>query len=169
MVLGDYATIPAYFGPCDKDWVSIERRERSFIPCGKEFINAKVFAEAGFYFLEDPDALRCFCCGIVLESWNENDNPWIEHAKHEKDCPHLYLNKGWEFICMARSSDIVLLQSTHEIQSSFHKCVICFERKIGVTYYPCEHAVVCRLCAACNDEGPYCRSIIRFALRTNIV
>lgn len=170
MVLGNYATIPAYYPPTDRDFVSIERRERSFLDCSLEFVDARLFAEAGFYFLEQPDAFRCFCCGIVLDSWNENDNPWVEHAKYEMDCPHLYLNKVWDFIFIARTSDTILLPSSSpDSQNYLPRCVICFDKKVGVTYYPCEHAVVCRPCAACNDDCPYCRSPISFALRTNIL
>lgn len=171
MVLGSYTTIPTYYPPNDKNFISFEKRERSFLDCSLEFINARLFAEAGFYYLGDLDSFRCFCCGIILDSWSENDNPWVEHAKYEMNCPHLYLNKGWEFIFMARSSDAILIpsSSSSETQNYSPRCVICFDRKIGVTYYPCEHSVVCRLCAACNDECPYCRSPISFALRINIL
>lgn len=168
MVLGEYATIPAYYGPVDKDFISMERRINSFNDCMKESINAKLFAEAGFYYLEDVDTVRCFCCGIVLEAWEDDDNPWFEHAKFEMDCPHLYLNKGWEFIKLARNG-IFLDKEMPERQLSFPKCLICFEKKRGVSFYPCEHAVVCRICAATCSDCPLCRSEIKFALRMNLI
>lgn len=167
MVLGEYATIPAYRGPIDKEFSSIERRKNSFIDCQKDFINPRKYAEAGFYFVENADTLRCYCCGIVLESWEPEDDPWIEHAKFEMDCPHLYLNKGWEFIKGARLG-IIIERGMPEMELNYPKCVICFEKERGVAFYPCEHCVTCRLCAPTCGECPVCRSRISFALRVNI-
>lgn len=52
MVLGSYTTIPTYYPPNDKNFISFEKRERSFLDCSLEFINARLFAEAGSTILE---------------------------------------------------------------------------------------------------------------------
>ncbi len=49
-------------------------------------------ADAGFFWLQNPsypDCCVCYWCGLELEQWCEDDNPWIEHAKRRPDCPHL--------------------------------------------------------------------------------
>ena len=93
MVLGQYSTIPVFRGPEDRDFSSIDRRRNSFVECQNESISVSDFSEAGFHFLGETDAVRCFSCGIVFETWKVDD-PRVEHAKFEMDCPHLYLNKG---------------------------------------------------------------------------
>ena len=167
MVLGQYTTIPVFRGPEDRDFSSIDRRRNSFVECQNESISASDFSEAGFYFLGETDAVRCFSCGIVLETWEVGDDPWVEHAKFEMDCPHLYLNKGWEFILAARTG-VPIQRTMPSTQMTFPKCIICYEKERGVGFYPCEHAVVCRLCAATCSECPLCRTKIKFALRVNI-
>lgn len=53
-------------------------------------------AEAGFFVVE-PDKLsdyvECFICGKQLDGWEDTDNPWDEHEKHQVTCPYIKLNK----------------------------------------------------------------------------
>ena len=44
------------------------------------------------------DAVRCYHCGGGLRNWEPGDNPWREHAKWYKDCPHILLVKGQSFV-----------------------------------------------------------------------
>lgn len=46
-------------------------------------------AEAGFYWKgtpTEPDTAACFLCGKVLDGWEEDDDPWMEHRKHAPQC-----------------------------------------------------------------------------------
>lgn len=43
------------------------------------------------------DAVQCFFCGVGLEDWEEDDDPWVEHASHAPHCTFLILNKGRGF------------------------------------------------------------------------
>ncbi|XP_054890693.1 E3 ubiquitin-protein ligase XIAP [Poeciliopsis prolifica] len=43
-------------------------------------------AQAGFYYLGQDDRVECFCCGNKLNSWENGDRPWEEHAKHYPNC-----------------------------------------------------------------------------------
>jgi baculoviral IAP repeat-containing protein 5 len=46
--------------------------------------------EAGFYYCPTdvtPDQVRCFTCGLELESWEPQDVPWDQHATHSEKCP----------------------------------------------------------------------------------
>ncbi|XP_055959270.1 E3 ubiquitin-protein ligase XIAP [Patella vulgata] len=55
-------------------------------------------AEAGFYYLDREDAVKCFFCGGVLKSWRDEDIPWKEHAKWFPKCAYLLRIKGQEFV-----------------------------------------------------------------------
>lgn len=39
------------------------------------------FGEAGFYYVGPLDMVRCFWCDGLIERWEEDDEPWREHAK----------------------------------------------------------------------------------------
>lgn len=46
-------------------------------------------AEAGFYWCgteAEPDSAACFLCGKVLDNWECDDDPWLEHRKHAPQC-----------------------------------------------------------------------------------
>ncbi|XP_040197462.1 baculoviral IAP repeat-containing protein 1e-like [Rana temporaria] len=44
---------------------------------------------AGFIFTGRRDAVQCFSCGGCLGNWQENDDPWKEHAKWFPECAFL--------------------------------------------------------------------------------
>ncbi|KAM4050364.1 baculoviral IAP repeat-containing protein 1-like isoform 2-T2 [Anomaloglossus baeobatrachus] len=50
-------------------------------------------AEAGFFFTGTRDHVQCFSCGGCLANWEENDDPWKEHAKWFPECIFLQRNK----------------------------------------------------------------------------
>ena len=55
-----------------------------------------------FYFLGCEDVVQCFYCGLKLRNWDVFDCPWLEHARHRRDCPHVYNVKGenvYERLC----------------------------------------------------------------------
>ncbi|XP_069818939.1 baculoviral IAP repeat-containing protein 1-like [Dendropsophus ebraccatus] len=49
-------------------------------------------ASAGFYFTGRRDIVQCFSCAGCLGHWEENDDPWKEHAKWFPECDFL-INK----------------------------------------------------------------------------
>lgn len=54
-------------------------------------------AEAGFYWRgndNEDDTVACFACEKVLDGWESNDNPWLEHQKHAPQCPFIKMNKA---------------------------------------------------------------------------
>ncbi|OWF45933.1 E3 ubiquitin-protein ligase XIAP [Mizuhopecten yessoensis] len=55
-------------------------------------------ATAGLFYTGCGDLVRCWFCGISLQSWETNDDPWIEHAKWAPACLFLRRSKGDEFI-----------------------------------------------------------------------
>lgn len=45
--------------------------------------------QAGLFYVPDAnliDRVQCFCCGGMLSSWEEGDDPWSEHAKYYRNC-----------------------------------------------------------------------------------
>ncbi|EDW80089.1 uncharacterized protein Dwil_GK23971 [Drosophila willistoni] len=55
-------------------------------------------AEAGFFYTGVGDRVRCFSCGGGLKDWDENDEPWEQHALWLKDCRFVKLMKGQLYI-----------------------------------------------------------------------
>lgn len=53
---------------------------------------------AGFFYTQKGDRVICFCCGGGLCQWEEQDNPWEEHALHHGECEYLQLKKGSEYV-----------------------------------------------------------------------
>lgn len=54
--------------------------------------NAESLAMAGFYrhnLYTNTDRCRCFFCGLYAESWEENDDPYHEHAKLSNGCGYI--------------------------------------------------------------------------------
>ncbi|KAG1962831.1 E3 ubiquitin-protein ligase XIAP [Pimephales promelas] len=43
-------------------------------------------AGAGMYYYGTNDKVQCFCCGGILEGWEQGDDAWDEHAKHYPNC-----------------------------------------------------------------------------------
>ncbi|XP_067856220.1 baculoviral IAP repeat-containing protein 5.1-like isoform X2 [Heptranchias perlo] len=51
-------------------------------------------AKAGFLHCpteNEPDIAACFFCLKELESWEPDDNPWMEHQRHSPACAFLAL------------------------------------------------------------------------------
>lgn len=60
--------------------------------------------DAGFFIwknennienLKDKQFACCFYCGVLIYDWEIEDNPWIEHAKHNPKCNYIKLNKDF--------------------------------------------------------------------------
>ena len=39
------------------------------------------FADAGFFYLDIGDRIKCFYCNGGLQYWKNDQEPWSEHAK----------------------------------------------------------------------------------------
>ena len=50
------------------------------------------------YVTGKGDQTVCFHCGGGLKDWEENDDPWVEHALWFPKCLHVVLIKGQKFI-----------------------------------------------------------------------
>lgn len=61
-------------------------------------IDHERLARAGFYSTGTGDRVMCFCCSGDLMGWQEEEDPWEEHAFHYPGCRFLIEEKGQEFV-----------------------------------------------------------------------
>ena len=48
--------------------------------------------------------MRCFHCGIGLQNWDSEDNPFVEHARWSQECQFLKDKKGLDFIATVQDA-----------------------------------------------------------------
>lgn len=58
----------------------------------------KDLSDAGFFYTQTGDRVKCFSCGGGLRDWDENDVPWEQHALWFSRCEYLKLIKGQTYI-----------------------------------------------------------------------
>lgn len=49
-------------------------------------VSAKDLAKAGFYFLQQPDVVKCAFCCCEFDNWKQGDDPLADHYKYAKYC-----------------------------------------------------------------------------------
>lgn len=42
--------------------------------------------------------MLCFCCSQGLKDWEDDDEPWTEHARWSPTCSYVLLSKGKKFV-----------------------------------------------------------------------
>ena len=95
----DELGLPRHSGPKRKEYISKERRLDSFDKWPERVLQRPIeLAEAGFFYCELSDHVRCYYCGNGLRNWEAEDKPWDEHAKWYPDCNFVVLSKGQKFI-----------------------------------------------------------------------
>ncbi|XP_033112436.1 baculoviral IAP repeat-containing protein 3-like [Anneissia japonica] len=71
-------------------------------------------AMAGFFYQGFGDHVKCFYCGLALDSWEPNDDPFYEHAKFADRCTWLEYKKGKNFIAESKKRHGLVQQGTTE-------------------------------------------------------
>ncbi|KAF0883623.1 BIRC7 protein, partial [Crocuta crocuta] len=74
-------------------------------------VRPELLAAAGFFHTGRQDQVRCFSCHGGLQSWEQADDPWTEHAKWFPRCEFLLQTKGRDFVCRIQESRYHLLGS----------------------------------------------------------
>ncbi|XP_060586406.1 baculoviral IAP repeat-containing protein 7-B-like [Ruditapes philippinarum] len=75
--------------PRHPDYVDSSERLRSYARWRHRKPDPQTLTNAGFFYTNDADLVRCYQCGIGLKDFCEEDNPLHEHVKHSGDCPYL--------------------------------------------------------------------------------
>ncbi|CAG2212463.1 unnamed protein product [Mytilus edulis] len=83
--------------PCSISYATVAARIRSYSNWTRSSPRPVDLADAGFFYTGTEDMVQCFYCGLKLRSWDVFDNPWVEHARHGKNCPHVSNVKGDQF------------------------------------------------------------------------
>lgn len=92
-------------GPAHPQQATLAARLRSYISWPETApIKKEDLANAGFFYIGISDHTKCFHCDGGLCSWEEGDDPWVEHARWFCNCSFVRLNKGDDFIksCIAK-------------------------------------------------------------------
>lgn len=149
------------------------------------FIDKKSLAELGFYFLRDPDWVKCHFCGIELGDWSVFDVIMAEHKKWSPSChfirgfptnnipidrEHLEQiippNPGFTFYSSNTVSEGTIMSTNQETMDTDDeeeedpKCKICRDEPINVVLLPCGHVLGFN-CAEKVSTCPFCREKIR--------
>uniref|UniRef100_A0A671FRG7 RING-type E3 ubiquitin transferase n=1 Tax=Rhinolophus ferrumequinum TaxID=59479 RepID=A0A671FRG7_RHIFE len=74
-------------------------------------VRAELLAAAGFFHTGQQDKVRCFFCYGGLQSWEQGDEPWAQHAKWFPRCEFLLRTKGRDFVCSIQETYCHLLGS----------------------------------------------------------
>ncbi|XP_022161673.1 baculoviral IAP repeat-containing protein 7-B-like isoform X2 [Myzus persicae] len=87
--------------PKHKDFATLEARLKSFEKCLiplKQDI--QTLCEAGFFYIGNGtnDQMLCYYCSQGLKDWEDDDEPWTEHARWSETCSYVLLNKGKNFV-----------------------------------------------------------------------
>lgn len=131
-------------------------------------------SDAGFFYNGQSDITICFSCGLVVNEWEEADDPWIVHKSlAEKDCAYLRLNQSQikkaekKIEQIKEGSYSKPLKTNHDDDDSEEEidnetmCKICFKRKSSLVFLPCKHVAVCGQCVfGIGKNCPICRSPI---------
>ncbi|CAC5378828.1 BIRC7_8 [Mytilus coruscus] len=82
------------------NYESLQSRKDSYFdwPANRSSLHPYDLSECGLFFTHFEDCVRCFQCGIGLRNWEEDDNPWVEHARWSRKCQYLIRRKGQGFI-----------------------------------------------------------------------
>lgn len=127
--------------------------------------SASQLSDAGFFYTQKTDHVICFSCGGGLYDWEENDNPWRQHALWFGQCEFLQLVKGQEYIDRVKAD---FSQSKDEKNSENKDgeissgddsklCKICYIRDYNIAIIPCGHVVACARCISVISNCPICR------------
>jgi baculoviral IAP repeat-containing protein 7/8 len=126
-------------------------------------------SDAGFYYTGSGDRVICFSCNGGLKDWEENDDPWEQHAMWYEKCEYLKLMKGDDFIKTTRGASQPSTNAVEERQKSTTEkelsnelkesklCLICCVNEYNTTFLPCGHVIACAKCASSLKKCPSCR------------
>ncbi|XP_025190216.1 baculoviral IAP repeat-containing protein 2-like isoform X2 [Melanaphis sacchari] len=98
--------------PKHKEFATLEARLKSFEKCLIQLKqDVQTLCEAGFFYIGNGtnDQMLCYYCSQGLKDWEDDDEPWTEHARWSSTCSYVLLNKGKNFVdkaCGVKSSDI---------------------------------------------------------------
>ena len=87
--------------PINRYMRNYETRLGTFLTWDRPTVQAQPeeIAEAGFFYMEERDRVKCWYCNGGLHNWVPEDVPWFEHAKWFPLCEYLLRKKGSQYVC----------------------------------------------------------------------
>ncbi|XP_077295166.1 death-associated inhibitor of apoptosis 1-like isoform X1 [Arctopsyche grandis] len=153
----------------------------------------EVMADAGFFYTGSGDKTVCYYCGGGLKDWEDDDDPWEQHARWFPTCHYIQLIKGDSYVQSVRSKPSERTNNDHtestpcdvtpaavatkastassdESSGSSDKsesslCKICFSAERNICFVPCGHVVACPKCALAVQVCPVCRQQFTSTMR----
>ncbi|KAI4458466.1 inhibitor of apoptosis [Holotrichia oblita] len=124
----------------------------------------KLMAEAGFFYSGIGDKVICFTCGVGVHKWEEDDDPWVEHAKWNPHCEYVLRKKGEDFMNKNDKKKIRLRKVKEQIVADkppVHEqllCSVCKSEVRTIVSMPCRHLATCKTCNSNLTTCPICRT-----------
>lgn len=142
-------------------------------------------AEAGFYYKGVGDSVICFSCMCGLKDWEDDDDPWEQHAlwmghhceyvKHIKGEQYIKRvlkkfenlpNKNMDTKEQEEKENVTTEQDKdQELEMDSKLCKICYDNVCNTVYIPCGHVMSCTECAFKAKECPLCRASVERTVR----
>ncbi|XP_053396571.1 baculoviral IAP repeat-containing protein 7-like [Mercenaria mercenaria] len=76
------------------DYTDYSERLRSYARWSRSNPSPVCLSEAGFFFTNQGDLVRCFQCGIGLKDFSGGDDPLLEHVRYSGNCLYLLEHLG---------------------------------------------------------------------------
>lgn len=64
----------------------------------------EALSQAGFYYQDIDDQVRCFHCNGGLRSWQKEDDPWFDHAKWFPHCQFVKLVMSPQYVTQVQEA-----------------------------------------------------------------
>ena len=131
--------------------------------------SAESMALAGFFRCNEiNDCVQCHVCNVRIHAWVPSDEALSEHEKWSPFCPFVKLRKSQMLALLVY---ILPLITNHETQSMVRRdpglCTKCTIDPINVEFWPCQHRVICSICAISIIRCPRCHIFVSHKNRIN--
>ncbi|XP_034240127.1 baculoviral IAP repeat-containing protein 7-like [Thrips palmi] len=131
-------------------------------------------AAAGLFYTKLGDRVQCAFCGVEIDGWYSNSDPWVRHARLKPTCAYVLTVRGSQFVQNAVDSPVapppamppppaVVEQASSTVDKK--NCIMCYEKVLSVTFLPCAHLCCCDDCWTAFDRCPMCREEITTVLK----
>lgn len=143
--------------------------------------------KAGFFYSGSSDETICFHCGGGLRDWEDDDDPWEQHAFWFKRCAYVLLEKGPNFVMevnerLSKPAVEVMEEcqvenwipvdecekNSHQV-ADYNLCKICLSNERNILFLPCKHILACLDCTLRLTDCAICRTPLKGFIRVFIV
>ncbi|XP_045196868.2 baculoviral IAP repeat-containing protein 7-B-like isoform X2 [Mercenaria mercenaria] len=99
------------------EYTEYDKRLKSFARWWKNHPDSITLCNAGFFYTDKEDLVRCYHCGVGLKDFSDGDNPLNEHVKNSSECPYLQEYLGSEGLASMKRQ-VQTKDSQHNLEES---------------------------------------------------